>query len=467
MRLKLLLVSLAVFSCISPLSAKGAQKPNQAIPDSSAATIVWNTNEPGTSQVQYGNLSDSYPYATAEDKNLVTYHKVVIAGLKPATLYHYRVITRDAVGNEAISHDFTFTTLSTPDKMPPLISDVGVEGATSAGVTAVVQAPKAEPALPAVEKQPEFAKAEKAPEAAAPAPERKPERKREASSIIKKEPPIEEILIEEGGLLLPRGKLQIEPTTTYVHTSANRITVNGVTILPFLVIGEISSERVKRDIVLETLTARYGLFRNLQVELRVPYRYQHDRISNSATSESVRSTSGLGDIEGGIYSQVAYERGIIPDLIAGLSVKSITGKDPYGREIGLGTGHWGIKGNLTAVKTADPAIVFGSFGYTWNVERDIDNFGKVDPGDTFSYNLGCAFALNYQFGMNFQIEQLISPKMVMDGTSVPGSFTNVVNLKYGATWAINKDFSCDISVAHGLTTDSPDFVLELRFPYTF
>ncbi|MFH1678279.1 MAG: transporter, partial [Candidatus Omnitrophota bacterium] len=166
--------------------------------------------------------------------------------------------------------------------------------------------------------------------------------------------------------------------------------------------------------------------------------------------------------------QFAYEKGLIPDLIAGLTVKSRTGKEPYGRDIGLGTGHWAVKGSIVAVKSSDPAILFSRLGYTHNIERnDIPDYGSVKPGDSFEYSLGVAFALNYQLALSLQLEELITTKMRMNNESVPGSFTNVVNFKYGITWSVSKDFSCDISASHGLTEDSPNFVLEVRFPYTF
>jgi hypothetical protein len=75
------------------------------------ATITWNTDEPATSQVEYG-LSLSYGDVSAEDSNLVTSHSVELTNLTAGTQYHYAVISRDAMGNESISLDKTFTTLS-------------------------------------------------------------------------------------------------------------------------------------------------------------------------------------------------------------------------------------------------------------------------------------------------------------------------------------------------------------------
>ena len=49
--------------------------------------------------------------------------RVTLRGLRSATLYHYRVKSRDAAGNLQTSGDFTFTTSAPPDTTPPTISD--------------------------------------------------------------------------------------------------------------------------------------------------------------------------------------------------------------------------------------------------------------------------------------------------------------------------------------------------------
>ena len=119
------------------------------------------------------------------------------------------------------------------------------------------------------------------------------------------------------------------------------------------------------------------------------------------------------------------------------------------------------------VKSSDPAIVFGGLNYTWNMEDDITNYGKINPGNTIGYSLGMTFALNYQVALNLGVDQSVTEKMKIDDTPVNGSFTNVASFKYGFVWSVNKNFSCDVSATHGLTEDSPDMVLEVRFPYTF
>jgi peroxiredoxin len=76
----------------------------------SSSTITWQSNEPASSQVEYGT-TESYGNATTVDNKLVTSHWVTVTGLSPATTYHYRVRSKDALGNEIISEGGrTFTT---------------------------------------------------------------------------------------------------------------------------------------------------------------------------------------------------------------------------------------------------------------------------------------------------------------------------------------------------------------------
>jgi len=100
----------------------------------SAATITWTTDEPATSQVEYGTTS-SYDSTTTLDEALVTSHSVSLTGLEGDTAYHFRVKSQDEAGNEAVSTDETFTTSAEADTTPPVISAVATLGTTQSSVT--------------------------------------------------------------------------------------------------------------------------------------------------------------------------------------------------------------------------------------------------------------------------------------------------------------------------------------------
>ena len=103
------------------------------------ATITWRTDEPADRQVEYGTTT-SYGSQTPLETTLSTSHQVTLSGLKPATTYHFRVKSRDAAGNLAVSSNQTFTTL---DTIPPVISALVVSSVstTTATITWVTDEP--------------------------------------------------------------------------------------------------------------------------------------------------------------------------------------------------------------------------------------------------------------------------------------------------------------------------------------
>jgi len=76
------------------------------------ARIIWDTDESATSIVNYG-LTDSYGN-TVSNSSLVLSHGIDLTGLTPSTTYHFRVQSADQYGNNAVSGDYTFTTLPWP-----------------------------------------------------------------------------------------------------------------------------------------------------------------------------------------------------------------------------------------------------------------------------------------------------------------------------------------------------------------
>lgn len=99
-----------------------------------SAKITWTTDEPATSQVEYGKTT-SYGNQTPLDSALVTSHSVDLSGLSPGTTYHYRVKSKDAAGNSAVSGDKTFTTAAEEDTTPPTISNTQAKNITETQAT--------------------------------------------------------------------------------------------------------------------------------------------------------------------------------------------------------------------------------------------------------------------------------------------------------------------------------------------
>jgi len=101
--------------------------------NSSSAVVNWTTNEASDTQVQYGTTT-SYGSSTTLNSAMVTSHSQSISGLAASTLYHYRVLSRDASNNLATSGDYTFTTSALPDTTAPVISNVQATNITASTV---------------------------------------------------------------------------------------------------------------------------------------------------------------------------------------------------------------------------------------------------------------------------------------------------------------------------------------------
>ena len=121
--------------------------------------IFWKTDELATSQVEYDQTSTStFARSTTLDSTLSIYHSIVVPDLTANTTYNYRVRSRDAFGNEAISTSTSATTakegevrivtigggsgagqFTTPpevkDTTAPIISAVTVAATTAFGAT--------------------------------------------------------------------------------------------------------------------------------------------------------------------------------------------------------------------------------------------------------------------------------------------------------------------------------------------
>jgi PKD repeat protein len=91
-------------------------------------TIVWRTDEPADSFVDYG-AATTYGNR-AGDAALVRAHEVTLSGLEGGTEYHYRVSSTDLAGNSSTtdpagsdrwSRDLTFRTRKEEDSKPPAI----------------------------------------------------------------------------------------------------------------------------------------------------------------------------------------------------------------------------------------------------------------------------------------------------------------------------------------------------------
>ncbi|MBU0646505.1 fibronectin type III domain-containing protein [Patescibacteria group bacterium] len=77
-----------------------------------SARVTWTTNELADSTIDYG---PTVAYGSLlSEPTLVTEHSLILTGLNHTSTYHYRVKSKDASLNQAVSTDQTFATLANP-----------------------------------------------------------------------------------------------------------------------------------------------------------------------------------------------------------------------------------------------------------------------------------------------------------------------------------------------------------------
>ena len=176
---------------------------------------------------------------------------------------------------------------------------------------------------------------------------------------------LDQALLVRGGLLLPNGTVEVDNTASYFSASSDHLVVNGFALLPVLVVGDITSQRLRRDILIHSMTTRLGLPRKLQMDLTVPYGYVLNRTVDATNRETTASQFGLGDIQAGLSWQLTMEHGRVPDLLANFHYKSVTGTNSYdlqSAETSLGSGFQALQANLTAGEVERPGSLLRELG---------------------------------------------------------------------------------------------------------
>jgi hypothetical protein len=278
----------------------------------------------------------------------------------------------------------------------------------------------------------------------------------------------ERTLIERGGLLLPAGTFELEPTLTYAHSSAESLVIDGFTIFPVLVVGDIFSERRQRSTTTMALTARFGLPWKSQLELRVPFLYEDISRVTGDGEEIKAHDSGRGDIELAWSRDLPRPFGRGPQWLGSLRWKAATAQDPFGldaeEELPFGSGFETLSASLTGVTVLDPVVFFGTLSYTEAI-GDYKGDARINPGDTWGLQFGMAIALNLETSMSVIFDQSSTERTQLDGVEVPGTYINAGTLSIGVTRSLPSGRSIGTNLVIGLSEDSPDLQVGFAVPF--
>lgn len=277
----------------------------------------------------------------------------------------------------------------------------------------------------------------------------------------------ERTLIDRGGLVLPSGTFEVDVSMSYSHSSAEALTIDGFTIFPVLIVGDVVSERIRRDTMTAAATARLGLPWDMQAELRVPYVHDESSRFSASGEESRLSRSGLGDVELALSRQLWSSSTGGLDLLGTLRWKTATGDDAFGAsttQLALGSGFNALSASVTAVSVLDPVVFFGGLSYTRTLAEEKAGL-RIAPGDAFGLQFGTALALNLDTSINFAFAQQFTRRTEVDGHELPGSYVTTGTLSIGLSRVLMSGTSFDSSLVIGLSEDSPDLQLAFSMPF--
>jgi hypothetical protein len=242
-----------------------------------------------------------------------------------------------------------------------------------------------------------------------------------------------------------------------------------------------------------------------EIEGKIPYVYRSDatvsrELFTGTAAERAFDTSGKRHRRrrgrGALPAQRRRHRK--PYFIAGLRFKSRTGRDPFevvtdcqtrclgenvtgtGLPLDLptGSGFYSLQPSLTWLMPSDPAIFFGTFSYTAQLQargcvRTVLNgerecWANIEPGDVFGFNFGMGLALNERASFSIGYDHNSVSRMKQNGQVIPGSVRmQLGTLLLGYSYRINNKRTLNVSVGAGLTRDTPDVTLMVRMPFSF
>ena len=271
-------------------------------------------------------------------------------------------------------------------------------------------------------------------------------------------------------LVLPEKSAEIDLTFSYIQSSSTFIAIDGFSILPVFVVGEITSESHRKEALVSGLSLSYGLGNTYQFNLTVPYRSQTTHSINSKQEEKSFRAKGIGDIELGLSKQLDK----LPwhsdfDYLASVTWKTTSGQasPDLSAELTNGTGYRGMRVGLTAIKSLPPTVLILNASYSHNYSRtlsinDIDT--KIEPGDSLNFGVSMSLALNRSISVNYGLEQQFTEKTVIGGYKNPGTSLTFGNFVIGCSYRLSSGNWLNVSMVMGLSREAPDYQFSVKLP---
>ena len=320
--------------------------------------------------------------------------------------------------------------------------------------------------------------------------------------IDSERPPEVAVLGDQGSIVTRKGQLTTELALDYARADRNTTLFRGIEVIESVLVGEFNINESRQDIMSASLAARYGITDKFELGVRVPFVHRADNtvlvpVQGSTNNDAAREITtaakgtGLGDIELTARYQLITGHGGTPFVVGNLQVDAPTGTSPFSlprldtgeaTKAATGAGFWGVSPSLTAILPSDPAVLFGTIGYTHNFGRSVNTvippvtISYVKPGDAINFTAGIGVALNDRTSLNLGYSHswafgtrtrtvLTNPGPTDPGPTWQTSRSlQVGRLLFGVTYRATDRASINWSVEVGATQDAPDVHTVLRIP---
>jgi hypothetical protein len=227
------------------------------------------------------------------------------------------------------------------------------------------------------------------------------------------------------------------------------------------------------------------LTNRLEVELRVPYIYRQDAITqrplatpSTADTVSTATGHGIGDIETTARYQINKGGPDLPYFVGFTRFKTTTGKGPFQvpqdpitglqTELPTGSGFYILQPGVTFLFPSDPVVIFGSMSYIWNIPRNEGGeIGRVNPGSGANANLGLGISLNEKVSLSLGYDHTVFERPTSSSnlllTTTP-SITQIGVLLIGGAYRLSDRSFVNFVVGVGATREAPDLQVTVRIP---
>lgn len=315
-------------------------------------------------------------------------------------------------------------------------------------------------------------------------------------------PPAVAVLGDQGSVITRAGQLTAEAQFEYARADRNQAVFRGIEVVQSVLVGVFDINQSRQDVLTADAAFRYGLTNRLEIGVKVPFVYRADNSvvapvqgstnnDPAATTNLATKAANIGDVEATIRYQLTDAVNGLPFLIANLQLDAPTGRDPFAvprdalghaLKSATGSGFWGVSPSITAILPTDPAILFGTIGYTHNFGHGVNavippvTIEHVWPGAELSFSAGIGVALNSQTTLNLGYAhswafgtKVRTSQVNTQGQTIVQDVTardlQLGRLLLGVTYQVNNRTSVSWSVEVGATDDAPNVHTVLRIPF--